>query len=145
MSDAPINGGDTQDLGAVLAILRTARRWHQRDLADACGLHASTLSGYERGTIRPGLAILEKLLAVLGYPWAAFDLTRAFLKTLQAASLAAAEMGGNGTGAVATVSAVELALGPRPVHLQFALILKIMERPSGSPEEPGGGEVVQFT
>ena len=71
---------------------------------------------------------------------------RTFLKTLQAAR----------PGVTATLSAVELAgdlldvtreieealagagkHGPRLVHLPFALILKIMEEPSGSPDGPG--------
>lgn len=46
--------------------LREARGLSQEDFADLCELHRTYLSGIERGTRNPTLAILERIAHALG-------------------------------------------------------------------------------
>ncbi|HZF13950.1 MAG TPA: helix-turn-helix domain-containing protein [Thermoanaerobaculia bacterium] len=74
----------TKDLevGTIIAILRTRRRWTQRRLAGAARIRRSALSDYEQGKVVPELQTLERIVTALGYSLAAIDKTREFLRSL---------------------------------------------------------------
>ncbi len=67
-------------LGAILAVLRIVRGWSQLELARAAGMRPGTISEYERGKKPLPLRTLERLAAVMGYPPAMIERTRAFIQ-----------------------------------------------------------------
>jgi transcriptional regulator with XRE-family HTH domain len=74
--------GEGSNLGRLIAILRTARGWSQSALARASGVKRGSISEYESGAKTPDASTLERLLAAMGFEWAALDLARWFLGTL---------------------------------------------------------------
>jgi transcriptional regulator with XRE-family HTH domain len=77
---------DPGHLARMLAILRTVRGWTKDDLARASGVSPSSISDYERGQREPELATLRRLLAAMGYPLGALDLTRDYIERLWSAN-----------------------------------------------------------
>ena len=74
----------TEDLevGTIIAILRTRRRWTQRRLAGAARVRRSALSDYEQGKVVPEFQTLERIVTAMGYSLAAIDKTREFIRSL---------------------------------------------------------------
>ena len=66
--------------GAILAVLRIVRGWSQLKLARAAGMRPGTISEYERDKKKLPLRTLERLAAVMGYPAAMIERTRAFIQ-----------------------------------------------------------------
>jgi len=52
--------------GNLLKLLRIVRRLNQRELADRAGVHSTTISAYEAGTVEPNETTIRKVLAGLG-------------------------------------------------------------------------------
>ena len=52
-------------LSSNLRKFRADRGWSQEDLAEHAGLHRTYISGLERGTRNPTLAVLEALATAL--------------------------------------------------------------------------------
>ena len=67
------------DFGLSLAVLRVGIGWSQADLARASGVPASSISQYEGGKRRPGLASLIRMLSAMKYGFSDLDRARAFL------------------------------------------------------------------
>ena len=61
-------------LGENLRLLREIRGLSQEAFADLCGLHRTYLSGVERGSRNPTLAVIERIAKALEVP--AADLFR---------------------------------------------------------------------
>src|SRR6185295_15696798 len=60
-------------LGLTLTILRSAKGWSQKELAEATGLSRSIISEYETGTTELTRDRLEWLAAVMGWPRGSVD------------------------------------------------------------------------
>ncbi|MGE0760425.1 MAG: helix-turn-helix domain-containing protein [Pirellulaceae bacterium] len=54
-----------RQVGLNVQRLRKNRGWSQEDLAFACGLHRTYVSGVERGIRNPTIVILAKIAAAL--------------------------------------------------------------------------------
>jgi transcriptional regulator with XRE-family HTH domain len=81
----------SSELGVALNILRIIRGMTQDELAEASGLRSASISNYERGVNIPELASLRRLLAALGYPLGAIDLTEDFVRRMRSGALEGAE------------------------------------------------------
>jgi transcriptional regulator with XRE-family HTH domain len=55
-----------ETLAANLRKIRAERGWSQEDLAEHSGLHRTYISGLERATRNPTLAVLQVLALALG-------------------------------------------------------------------------------
>lgn len=55
-------------VGKNMRLLREARGLSQEAFADLCGLHRTYLSGVERGTRNPTLAVIERIARALQVP-----------------------------------------------------------------------------
>jgi transcriptional regulator with XRE-family HTH domain len=55
-------------LGENMRHLRETRGFSQEAFADLCGLHRTYLSGVERGTRNPTLAVIERIAKALEVP-----------------------------------------------------------------------------
>jgi transcriptional regulator with XRE-family HTH domain len=73
-------------LGEALVILRVLRGWERLELARAVGRPARTIQNYEIGKSRPPVPTLKGLVEAMGYPFAVFDRTVAFVESARAAS-----------------------------------------------------------
>jgi transcriptional regulator with XRE-family HTH domain len=65
-------GGDREALGRRLRVLRKARKWSMRDLAERAGASLSYISQIEAGTANVSVAMLRKLAGVFGIEWIEF-------------------------------------------------------------------------
>jgi transcriptional regulator with XRE-family HTH domain len=71
------------DLAAALHVLRIIRGWKQSELAAAAGVKPSCISDYEQAKKTPELRTISALLEVMGYPLAALDDARAFIRRMR--------------------------------------------------------------
>ncbi|HVT61213.1 MAG TPA: helix-turn-helix transcriptional regulator [Thermoanaerobaculia bacterium] len=72
------------DLATIIAVLRVARGWNQSQLVRASGVRHNSISDYERGKKVPEHKTLSRLLAAMGWPSSAIDLTANYLFRLRA-------------------------------------------------------------
>jgi transcriptional regulator with XRE-family HTH domain len=84
---APRAAGPRTPLGKALAVLRTLAGWDRHQLAAALGRPEPTLANWERGTSRPPLQAIDRMLERMGFPAAAFPQTLDFVESALAASL----------------------------------------------------------
>lgn len=56
----------SKNLSKNIRKLRVERGWSQEDLAEHSGLHRTYISGLERGTRNPTLAVMQSLADALG-------------------------------------------------------------------------------
>jgi transcriptional regulator with XRE-family HTH domain len=71
------------DFALAMTLLRLTRGWNQDQLAGASGITNSALSEYERGKKVPELKSVQKILAALGYSWAALERAERFMGELR--------------------------------------------------------------
>jgi transcriptional regulator with XRE-family HTH domain len=72
-------------LGQALLVLRVSRGWTRQQLADAIGAPEGTLTTWERGDARPRIAMLERLVDVMGFPPATLGRALAFVESARIA------------------------------------------------------------
>src|SRR5579885_2312484 len=72
-----------EDIGCVIAILRTARHLSQTELGKTTGVGQSSISEYERGKKEPQYSTLERLVSAMGYHLSAVEETKQFLAVLK--------------------------------------------------------------
>jgi transcriptional regulator with XRE-family HTH domain len=72
--------------GVNLSVLRAVQGWPQNELADALGVGAPLLSGYESGDKTLSRERLEEIVARMGLPAEAVDRTQAYLLSIRALS-----------------------------------------------------------
>jgi transcriptional regulator with XRE-family HTH domain len=82
-------GGDDDELGLAVAVLRTARKRKRADLARAMGVRDNWLAQIERGDKRPSPRTLERIVAALGVPLSQVDEALALIRRLRLGSAAA--------------------------------------------------------
>jgi transcriptional regulator with XRE-family HTH domain len=75
---------EREDWGPTVAFLRNLRKWRQKDLARAAGIHQSLISLYERGKDVPARATLERLAAAAGVPVSVAEEHHAFVRRVRA-------------------------------------------------------------
>ncbi|HEX2164747.1 MAG TPA: helix-turn-helix transcriptional regulator, partial [Thermoanaerobaculia bacterium] len=80
-----------------LRVLREARSFTQKELAEACGIERNTISKYENGWIQPSRDRLRRMLTALGVDYAALEEAERFVTRL--AGEAPAEPPPSGTAA----------------------------------------------
>jgi transcriptional regulator with XRE-family HTH domain len=79
--------GANEDLGVILAILRTIRGWRQIDLARAAVIDKSSISDYEQGKVSPELKSLWKMVTAMGFSMSAVEEARQLIASLRSRSL----------------------------------------------------------
>jgi len=79
---AAIQNENDCEIGLVIAILRTRRRWSQERLAQAAQVRRSAISDYERGKAVPEFPTLLRIVSAMGYSLSAIDRTREFMCSL---------------------------------------------------------------
>src|SRR5947209_15895511 len=105
-----------EDIGCVIAILRTARHLTQTQLEGVSGVGQSSISEYELAKKGPQFSTLDRLLASMGYHLSAVEETRAFLTTLRRRhTFAAPEDRGEAQGLLKRLSSY-------PPDVQFPLV-----------------------
>ncbi|HEY2292724.1 MAG TPA: helix-turn-helix domain-containing protein [Thermoanaerobaculia bacterium] len=72
--------------GVNLSVLRAVQGWPQNELADALGVGAPLLSGYESGDKTLSRERLEEIVARMGLPAEAVDRTQAYLLSIRSLS-----------------------------------------------------------
>lgn len=138
-----MEGGGTsltaQDLGLIIALLRTGLGWSQAQLARESGVPASAISQYEAGKKLPELASLTRLLDSMAFGFSDIDKARLFLLSLRLNR----DAGGKRQGTAAPqeelsdllseqIASATSEVGTAVSRLTEALALLIRERPCAS-------------
>jgi len=90
--------GWREELGRALTVLRVAGGLTQHELAKLTGIPSSSISDYERGTMVPGLRILQRLLGGLGLPLVAIQEAQGLVEFVKRARLGASPHTSQGAG-----------------------------------------------
>ena len=75
------------DVGTILAVLRTIRKWTQDHLARKARVRRSSISDYERGEKVPELETFDRLITAMGYSLCIVEETRDFIRSIEARRL----------------------------------------------------------
>jgi transcriptional regulator with XRE-family HTH domain len=75
------------DVGTILAVLRTIRKWTQDELARKARVRRSSISDYERGEKVPELETFDRLITAMGYSLSIVEETRDFIRSIEARRL----------------------------------------------------------
>lgn len=83
MATTTLAGVPRDEIGIVLSILRCGRGWSQKELARNSGARSTLISDFERGHMVPTVKQVVRLVAAMGYPLAALDLSCRYLEALR--------------------------------------------------------------
>jgi transcriptional regulator with XRE-family HTH domain len=114
-----------EELGRALTVLRVARGLTQHELAKLTRIPSSSISDYERGTMVPGLRILQRLLGGLGLPLVAIQEAQGLVEFVKRARLGASPHPGQGAGE-------KEATAPSSLTLDQLALRREIERVSGN-------------